>query len=80
MLPIPICVPDEVKEIVYLLPGQKAAQKEVPTMENSAESSLMVPHGVCSSNRERKSDRLKKNILKNAHKKPKDVNLRNFTQ
>lgn len=42
MLPIPICVPDKVKEMVYLLPGQKPTQKDL-TMENSGESSLMVP-------------------------------------
>jgi len=64
MSPIPICVPDKVKEMVYLLPGQKPAQKERLTMENSGESSLMVPHGVCSNNRERKHDRLKKNSQK----------------
>lgn len=60
MLPIPICVPDKVKEMVYLLPGQKPAQKEDLTMENSSEPSLMVSHGVISYNRERKRDRLKK--------------------
>lgn len=75
MLPMPICVPDRVKEMVYLLPGQKAAQKEDLTIEHSCESSLMVPHGVCSNNRERKCDRPKK-----FHRKPQDEILRFFTE
>lgn len=75
MLAIPICVPDKVKEMVYLLPRQKPAQKEDLTMENSGESSLMVPHGVCSNNRERKHDRLKK-----SHRKPEEENLSFLTE
>lgn len=75
MLPIPICVPDRVKEMVYLLPGQKPAQKKDLTIEHSGESSLMVPHGVCSNNRERKCDRLQR-----FHRKPQNENLRFCTE
>lgn len=55
---MPICVPDKLKEMLYILPGQKSAQKKDLTVKNFGEFSLMVSHGVCSNNRERKRDRL----------------------
>lgn len=56
---MPTCVPDKLKEMFYILPGQKSEEKKDLTMENFGEFSLMVSREVCSNNRERKRDRPK---------------------